>query len=56
MDSEDSPKCKTKALKEFYLDAEESIQPSAPDPRGKVVQINCFVDADHAGNVITRRS
>jgi hypothetical protein len=25
-------------------------------PRGKPIQINCFVDADHAGNKVTRRS
>jgi hypothetical protein len=27
-----------------------------PDPRGSVVSTHCFVDADHAGNRITRRS
>jgi len=42
--------------KEFYLDAKESVPPNAPDPRGNPVQINAFVDADHAGNQVTRRS
>jgi hypothetical protein len=27
-----------------------------PEPKGKSVLISCFVDANHAGNVITRRS
>jgi hypothetical protein len=42
--------------KEFYHDAKEAIPPNAPPPRGHEVQINAFVDADHAGNKITRRS
>jgi hypothetical protein len=40
----------------FYKDATEPIPPNAPPPRGQEVQINAFVDADHAGNRITRRS
>ena len=40
----------------FYLDATEAILPNAPEPRGKDILISCFVDADHAGNQITRRS
>jgi hypothetical protein len=27
-----------------------------PEARGNAIQINCFVDADHAGNRVTRRS
>ena len=27
-----------------------------PKPLGKEVNINCFVDSDHAGNCVTRRS
>lgn len=41
---------------EFYADATEAIPPNAPEPRGKAIVISCFVDADHAGNLITRRS
>jgi hypothetical protein len=26
-----------------------------PEPKGKGVNTSCFVDADHAGNVITRQ-
>jgi len=41
---------------EFYGDIKESIPPNAPEPRGKAVVISCCVDADHAGNLITRHS
>lgn len=27
-----------------------------PQPRGKSVQLSCYVDTDHAGNLMTRRS
>ena len=40
---------------EFYKDAKEQVPSNAPEPRGHSVQINGFVDADHAGNRITRR-
>ena len=35
LNSENNPKCKTKAMKEFYPDVEEFIQSNAPEPRGK---------------------
>jgi hypothetical protein len=41
---------------DFYKDASEAIPPNAPPPRGHPVQINAFVDANHAGNKVTRRS
>jgi hypothetical protein len=41
---------------EFYPDAKEDIPHNMPTPRGNEVTINCFVDADHAGNQVTRRS
>ena len=41
---------------DFYHDAIEDIPSNAPAPRGMPVQINVFVDADHAGNKVTRRS
>ena len=44
------------AMKELYPDACDEVAINMPDPRGKEVDINVFVDADHAGNVITRRS
>jgi len=43
-------------MRDLYPDAVEEIPPNAPEPRGEAVQINVFVDADHAGNVVTRRS
>lgn len=41
---------------DFYPDAYEQSSPRAPKPRGRPVKINCFVDANHAGNLVTRRS
>lgn len=55
-DNRENPECKAEAMREFYPDAKDDIPPNAPPPRGKAVQINTFVDADHAGNVVTRRS
>jgi len=42
--------------REFYSDAKEAIPPNAPSPRGHPVEINAFVDANHAGNKVTRQS
>jgi hypothetical protein len=42
--------------KEFYGDISESVPPNAPTPRGATVQVNAFIDADHAGNKLTSRS
>ena len=53
---DDNPLCKAQNMKEFYPDAEETIPSNCPEARGKPVQINLFVDADHAGNVVTRWS
>lgn len=41
---------------DFYRDAKEIIPPDCPKPLGKPVQITCFVDADLAGDHVTRRS
>ena len=41
---------------EFYPDAEEAITGSSPPPRGNPVYVGCYVDANHAGNLLTRRS
>jgi hypothetical protein len=41
---------------DFYRGAKEPIPGDAPPPRGNVVSTHCFVDADHAGNLVTRRS
>lgn len=42
--------------KDFYGDVEEEMPPKMPRALGKSVRVTCFVDANHAGNVITRRS
>lgn len=41
---------------DFYGEVKESIPPNAPVPRGNPVQTTAFVDANHAGNQVTRRS
>jgi hypothetical protein len=41
---------------DFYGDVKEPIPPNAPQARGKAVEITTFVDADHAGDRVTRRS
>ena len=41
---------------EQYGELEEELPPAMPKARGNPVTISCFVDADHAGNRITRRS
>ena len=41
---------------EYYPGAAEAIPPNMPEPRGKSVSTTCFVDADHAGCRLTRRS
>ena len=41
---------------EYYPEAAEAIPSNAPPPRGAGVSLNCFVDADHAGCQLTRRS
>jgi hypothetical protein len=40
----------------FYPYAKEDIPDHAPSPRGNSVQMTVFVDADHAGDLITQRS
>jgi hypothetical protein len=46
-------KCDWKA---FYPEAAEAIPPKMPKPRGGCISMTCFVDADHVGYRITRRS
>ena len=40
----------------FYVDVKAAILPNAPDPRGKEVDLRIFVDSDHSGDKLTRRS
>jgi len=39
--------------KDFYGDVTEELPPNMPEPRGHPVTISAFVDANHAGNVVT---
>jgi hypothetical protein len=41
---------------EFYPGATDAIPHNAPEERGLSVSKTCFVDADHAGCRVTRRS
>ena len=47
---------KAKYMKELYPDAVEDKPNNAPPPKVKRVQITCFVDANHGGDQVTRRS
>jgi hypothetical protein len=40
----------------FYGNVKEAIPTNAPPARGKAVVLRCYVDSDHAGNLVTRRS
>jgi hypothetical protein len=42
--------------KPMYGDMKEALPDNAPEPRGKEVDIRVFVDTDHAGDKISRRS
>jgi hypothetical protein len=41
---------------ESFYTAKQLIPEDNPEPRGKVVQMTCWADSDHAGNVVARRS
>ena len=42
--------------KYFYGDVEEKLQPKMPEPRGNVVRISAFVNANYTGNTVTHQS
>jgi hypothetical protein len=41
---------------DFHKCAEEPQPPNMPTPRGRHVSTHCFVDSDHTGDKVTRRS
>ena len=43
-------------METLYGDVTEAIPPNATDQRGKYVDLRMWVDSDHAGYKITRRS
>ena len=44
------------SLKDMYTDARDELPHNIPEARREEVDITIFVDADHPGNKITRRS
>ena len=55
-EEEASPRERARAMKDIYPDAQDSLPHNMPKPRGKAIDISVFVDSDHAGNKVTRRS
>lgn len=51
-----SPGVRREKMRCIYREAIDEIPKNAPIPRGESVQVNVYVDADHAGNKVTRRS
>jgi hypothetical protein len=41
---------------DFYKHAEEPIPSNMPTARGRIMSAHCFVDSDHAGDKVSRRS
>jgi hypothetical protein len=40
---------------DFYRDVQEELPIKMPEPLGYPVTMSVFVDANHAGNIVTRR-
>ena len=51
--SDQDIKSKVQEIKYLYDDYGEGITPNTPNPRGKPVQVNFFVNFDHAGDRAT---
>ena len=43
-------------MNKVYKYATEELPTNVPIPLGTPIQVNCFVDSDHAGDRLTRRS
>ena len=43
-------------MRKAYVDANEEFPTNAPKSHGKVVQSNCYVDSDHAGDRMIQHS
>ena len=54
--SEEPPEDRANAMKDIYVDACDELPHNMPEARGNPVDISVFVDADHTGNKVTRRS
>ena len=55
-DKDIHPEERASLLREIYTDAVDEVPHNCPEPRGNGIDLNVFVDADHAGNKVTRRS
>ena len=55
-EDEPHPQEQASAMAEIYPDATDPKPHNMPEPLGEKVDVNIFVDADHAGNRVTRRS
>ena len=55
MDNEPSPEARAEEIRKIYVDSEEQIPHDSPNVLGRGVDINVFVNANHAGNKVTRR-
>ena len=53
---EPHPKERALTMKKLYPDVDIAMPDNAPKPLGNPVQLIAFVDADHVGNKVTRRS
>ena len=42
--------------RDFYGNDKEELPADMPEPLGEAIEMTAFVDSDHAGNLITRRS
>ena len=51
--SDQNIQSKVQAMKDLYVDTGEELPPDSLNPRGKPVQVNRFVDSDHAGDIAT---
>ncbi len=43
-------------MTDFYKRTSDAIPPKMPEPRRRGMTVRCFVDSDHAGDKVTRRS
>ena len=50
------PRILAKMMKGVYPDARDELPPNMPKALGESVVASIFVEADHVGNKITRRS
>ena len=53
---EADPETRSLLMKRIYPDSEDPDPPGMPVALGGSIQLTCFCDANHAGNIITRRS